>query len=72
MYCGFKYPRIVFALYSWIVKIPPHGNDFLSVAKLTYREREREKNDGKRGEKEDKSREISQRKCMCMYIGKRV
>lgn len=49
----------MFALHSWIVKIPLHGNDFLSVAKLTYREREREKNDrGKRGEKEDKSREI--------------
>lgn len=61
------------ALHSWIVKIPPHGNDFLSVAKLTYCEREREKKrqGGKEGKKEDKGTEIYKNQRECVRVSRK-
>jgi len=52
MYCGFEY-RIMLALRSQLVKIPLPENDFLPVAEVKHRERERgEKARGKNGARE--------------------
>lgn len=65
------------ALHSWIVKIPPHGNDFLSVAKLTYCEREREKKKdrerggGKKGKKKRRAQRYKPTR-MCACVKKEV